>query len=280
MSAHLLRCVPAFLLLAVLALCQPAPARAAEPAAADTLALVNGVPLTRDLLEVYAQAAMGQHLAEVGEAQRAALLDALIRAEIIAQQAEKLGLSASNELDIPDATPGQIAFVHLQGLYRAAYEAFAREHEPSDSDLAAAYQQLIARMPLLQYHAHHILVGTRSLAERLIQQLKGGAKFETLAMQESTDPSHFKGGDLGWISLATISEPFAAALRTMKKGETLAQPVQTSFGWHVIRLDDTRSLPPPSFDTLRDKLAAAEREQQVQRYVATLLKSADVQKFP
>jgi peptidyl-prolyl cis-trans isomerase C len=281
MSAHPLRIASAALLLAALAMFQPATVQAGEPAAPpDTVALVNGVPLTRDLLDIYARAAMGQPLAQASEEQRTGLLDALIRAEIVAQQAEKLGLSATNELDIPDATQAQIAFGRLQALNRVGYEAFAHEHEPTDSELMGEYQRQIARVPRLQYHAHHILVSTRAAGQHILEQLKGGANFETLAMKESIDPSGQNGGDLGWFSLATMPEPFAAALRTMKKGELPAHPVQSSFGWHVIRLDDTRALAPPSFDSLRDKLADAAREENVRAYLGALLKSADVQKFP
>ena len=61
------------------------------------------------------------------------------------------------------------------------------------------------------------------------------------------------------VRLTSMAEPFANALKTMKSGELLAQPVQTSYGWHVIRLDETRALAPPSFDSLRDKLAHGSR---------------------
>jgi peptidyl-prolyl cis-trans isomerase C len=280
MSAHAHRFLPALLLLAVLAGLQPAAVRAADTSAGpDTVALVNGVPLTRDLLEVFALAAMGQRVADLPEPQRAGLLDALIRAEIIAQQAEKLGLSAKNELDIPDATAAQIAFGRLQALNQVVFETFEREHQPEDQELQAEYQRQIALLPSKQYHAHHILVSSRPKAEDLIRQLKSGAHFEALAMSDSLDPSGHNGGDLGWFSLTSMAEPFAKALKTMKSGELLAQPVQTSYGWHVIRLDETRELAPPSFDSLRDKLAATARAQKLQSYVADLLKGAEVQKF-
>lgn len=279
MSVHLLRTVPAALLLAALAISQPALVRGAEAAVPDTIALVNGVPLTRDLLEVYAQAAVGQHVADVSTPQRAALLDALIRAEIIAQQGEKLGLSVKNELDIPDATPGQIAFGRLQAMNQAVVETFEREHEPTDEELQFEYQQRIGRVVRTQYHAHHILVASKEKAESLIKQLHAGANFETLAMKNSLDPSSSSGGDLGWFSLTSLVKPFADAIKAMKSGAISVEPVQTSFGWHVIRLDGIRSLPPPSFESMQKDLTDALRTAKVQSYIAGLLKGADVQKF-
>jgi peptidyl-prolyl cis-trans isomerase C len=279
MSAYLLRTLPAALLLAALAICQPAPVRGAETAVPDTIALVNGVPLTRDLLDVYAQAAVGQHVADVSAAQRAALLDALIRAEIIAQQGDKLGLSANNELDIPDATPAQLAFGRLQAMNQAVVETFEREHQPTDEELQIEYQQRIGRVVRTQYHAHHILVASKEKAESLIKQLKAGASFEALAMKNSLDPSSSRGGDLGWFSLTSLVKPFADAIKAMKSGAISAEPVQTSFGWHVIRLDGIRSLPPPSFESMQNVITSALREAKVQSYIAGLLKGADVQKF-
>lgn len=280
MSAPPLQLIRKALLLAMLATLAPATLAADEAAAApDTVALVNGRPVTRDLLDVFALAAMGQRAADLPEQQRAGLLDALIRAEIIAQQAEKLGLSAKNELDIPDATRAQVAYGRLQAMNQAAFESFESEHEPSEQELQAEYQRQIALVPGTQYHAHHILVDSSDKAASLIRQLQGGANFEALAMKNSLDPTASNGGDLGWFSLKSVAEPFAAALRTLKHGQYSAQAVQTPYGWHVIRLDGIRTLPPPSFESLHDKLAAAARSEKLQSYVSGLLKGAEVQKF-
>jgi peptidyl-prolyl cis-trans isomerase C len=256
------------------------PARAADNAPApDTLALVNGVPVTRDLLNVFALAAMGHPAADLPEQQRAGMVDALIRAEIIAQQADKLGLTAKNALDLPDASQAQIAFGRLQALNQVVFETFQRNHQPNDEELQAAYQRRIALIPREQYHAHHIVVNSKEQAADLIGQLKAGASFEALAMKNSLDPSGSRGGDLGWFSLKSMPEPFAFALKAMKKGQISAQPVQTTFGWHVIRFDEIRTLAPPSFESMQEEMAAAARAELLQNYVATILKGAEVQKF-
>jgi peptidyl-prolyl cis-trans isomerase C len=280
MSAYPVRSVLVALLLAALALLEPRAVRAADNAPApDTLALVNGVPVTRDLLNVFALAAMGHPAADLPEQQRAGMVDALIRAEIIAQQADKLGLTAKNALDLPDASQAQIAFGRLQALNQVVIETFERDHELSDQELQNAYQRRIALIPHEQYHAHQILVSSKEQAEDLIRQLKAGGSFEALAMKNSLDPTASNGGDLGWFSLKSMSEPFATALKTMKKGQILAQPVQTAYGWHVIRLDEIRTLAPPSFESMQEKIAAAARAEQLQTYLAGILKGAEVQKF-
>lgn len=245
----------------------------------NTLALVNGVPVSSDLLDVFSLAALGRVTAELPQPQQAGLLDALIRAEIIAQAAEQLGLNPKNELDTPDSTRAQVEFGRLQAMNQAAFVAFEQDHAPSDQELRAEYERQIALVPRMQYHAHHILLNTEAAAEASLKRLKAGANFETLAKQESIDASGSSGGDLGWFSAKGVPEALAAALKTLKKGELAPRPVQSTFGWHVVRLDDTRVIAPPTFESMRDTLEQAARNEKLQSYVGGLLKAAQVQKF-
>jgi peptidyl-prolyl cis-trans isomerase C len=280
MSAYRLRTHVA-VLLAVLSMVAVLSSRAADdaPAAPNTLALVNGEPLSSDLLDVFSRAAFGRPTAELPEAQQAGLLDALIRADIIAQAADKLGLSAKNELDNPGATRAQVEFGRLQSMNQAAFAAFERDHAPSEEDLRAEYARQIALVPRTQYHAHHILLNTQGAAEAIIKQLRAGANFETLAKQDSIDPSGSSGGDLGWFSPKGVPDALAAALKTLKKGELAPHPIQSTFGWHVVRLDETRAIAPPTFESMRDKLDEGARTAMLENYVGGLLKAAQVQKF-
>jgi peptidyl-prolyl cis-trans isomerase C len=268
-------------LLAMLVLLAPAALRAADNAEAnpDTLALVNGAPVTRDLLDVFSRAALGRDSANLPDAQRAGLLDALIRAEIIAQAGEKQGLSSKNDLDSPDSTRAQVEFGRLQAMNQAVFVAFEQEHAPSDQELHAEYERQIALVPRVQYHAHHVLLKTQAAAAAVIKQLRAGANFEALAKQESIDPSGQSGGDLGWFSPKGVPDALAAALKRLKKGEVTPQPVQSTFGWHVVRLDDQRTIAPPTFESMHDKLEEAARAAKLESYVGSLLKAAEVQKF-
>ena len=87
--------------------------------------------------------------------------------------------------------------------------------------------------------------------------MKGGAKFDELAKTQSTDGSKTNGGDLGWFSLARMVKPFGDAVKTLKKGEYTQEPVQTQFGWHIIKLEDTREVTAPPFDQVKPQITNA-----------------------
>ena len=112
-------------------------------------------------------------------------------------------------------------------------------------------------MPKEEFKASHILVKDEQQAKGVIAQLGKGAKFEELAKKLSTDEGSKKqGGDLSWFTPDKMVKPFSDAVAGLKKGEYTKTPVQTQFGWHVIRLDDTRPLAPPVYDAVKDRLSA------------------------
>jgi len=135
-------------------------------------------------------------------------------------------------------------------------------------------------MPKTQYHARHILVANQAQAQKDIDQLKKGAKFEDLAKKDSTDASKNQGGDLGWFSPSNMVKPFADAVTSLKKGEYTQTPVQTQYGWHVIQLEDTRDAAPPPFDQVKQQLTDAVMRKKLQAYVETLKKQATIEKKP
>jgi peptidyl-prolyl cis-trans isomerase C len=217
-------------------------------AAPKPVATVNGTPLTSAQFELFTKAVSGKTSAELTPAQRTQALDTLVRAEAVAQQAEKEGLDKQGD------APPSLALARLQILEQAAMTNFLKDHKATDAELKAEYDSQVAAMPKTQYKARHILVKTKDEADQIIAQLKKGAKFEKLAADHSLDGSKNNGGDLGWFSPANMVKPFADAVAGLKKGETTQTPVQTEFGWHVIRLDDTRETTPPAFDAVKDRL--------------------------
>src|SRR5690606_31692783 len=105
-------------------------------------------------------------------------------------------------------------------------------------------------------------------------RLDKGEKFEALAKEHSLDPgSGANGGDLGWAAADSYVEPFSEALTKLKKGET-SKPVQSSFGWHIIRLEDTRTAEFPEFDQVKPQLEEMLRQQTLTQYQDELLKQA------
>jgi len=194
------------------------------------------------------------------------VLDQMINMQLIATQADKDGLEKD-----PDVAT-RIALLRTQILADAAAQKYVKSNEPSDADLHAAYD---AATDKTEYHASHILVPTKEKAEQLIKKIKGGAKFEDVAKAESTDNSKANGGDLGWFTTARMVKPFGDAVKLLKKGEFTAEPVQTQYGWHIIKLEDTRDAP---FDQMKVQLSNAIMQKKFQDYIEGLKKTAKIEK--
>jgi peptidyl-prolyl cis-trans isomerase C len=124
------------------------------------------------------------------------------------------------------------------------------------------------------------LVASKEKAEQLIKKLKGGAKFEDVAKAESSDNSKTNGGDLGWFTATRMVKPFADAVKALKKGETTPEPVQTQYGWHIIKLEDTREVTPPPFDQVKAQVSKNLIQKKLVAYVEDLKKTAKIDKKP
>jgi len=256
--------------LVLIAGCSP---KGATEGAGKPVATVNGTAISQDFFEFFSKTVAGKPSAELSPEQRSQVLDALVRAELSAQAAEKAGLGKSGDAAF------QLEVARLQILQDALYSGYLKDHKATDAELKAEYDSQVAQMPKTQYHAHHILVATKDEADQVIAALKKGAKFETLAGQKSSDPgSKAKGGDLDWFNGSQMVKPFTDAVAALKKGEVTAAPVQTNFGWHVIRLDDTREVAPPAFETVKDRIAQILDSKKVKAYGEELTKAAKIDK--
>jgi peptidyl-prolyl cis-trans isomerase C len=236
------------------------------------IATVNGTAISRDVFEFYVKNVAGKAGTELTAEQRTQLLDNLVRAEAVAQQATKEGLDKSGD------TASQIFLMRLQVLEAAKSEAFLKDKKATDDEVRAEYDKRIASMPKTQYKARHILVGGEDAAKSIIAQLRKGAKFEDLAKAQSLDSSKGSGGDLGWFNASGMVKPFADAVAALKKGEVTATPVKTEYGWHVIRLDDTRDTPVPPLDQVKQQVEQLVLQGKWKSYGDDLLKSAKVEK--
>jgi peptidyl-prolyl cis-trans isomerase C len=124
------------------------------------------------------------------------------------------------------------------------------------------------------------LVPSKEKADQLIKKLKGGAKFEDVAKTESTDNSKTSGGDLGWFTATRMVKPFADAVKALKKGETTPEPVQTQYGWHIIKLEETREVTPPPFDQVKAQVSKNLIQKKLVAYVEEMKKTAKIEKKP
>jgi peptidyl-prolyl cis-trans isomerase C len=246
--------------------------QAAAPAATDKpatppVATVDGTPISRVSYDDYLKSLLrGKPLSDVTAEEKNQVLDQMINMQLIAAQAEKDGLPKDPEV----AT--RIALLRTQILADAGAQKYVKNNEPSDQELHAAYD---AATDKTEYHASHILVPTKEKAEQLIKKIKAGAKFEDIAKAESTDNSKANGGDLGWFTTARMVKPFGDAVKTLKKGEFTTNAVQTQYGWHIIKLEDTRDAP---FDQMKAQLTNGLMQKKFQEYIESLKKVAKIEK--
>ncbi len=240
--------------------------RAATIKGGEVIARINGSPLYRENLEVIKEnlgaGVTDQHL-----------VSRMIELRLLADQARKEGLQ--NEPAI-QARLQNVIDNQLANSYLTRYLA---ELEISDSELEAAYDKAVEALgDQEQHHARHILVQDEELARDLLKELEGGADFAKLAEEHSIDTGSARaGGDLGWFSLDQMVEPFSAAVAELEPGKLADEPVETQFGWHIIKLEGVRKSPPPSFEQMRPELADNIRRQAITDQINALRAEANVE---
>ena len=259
-KSFLVRSAPTLLLCAAFAL--PLAAHA------QNVAIVNGkaVPKARvDALikQVQAQAAtQGQQLPPDLDTR---VRDKVVLDEIFTQEAEKRGLAASAEYKQKMEQARQTVLTQL------LTQDFAKKNSVNDADVKADYEKFKAQSAGTEYRARHILVEKEDEAKALIAQIKGGASFEELAKKNSKDPgSGANGGDLDFAAPSSYVPEFSQAMVKLKKGEMTPEPVKSQFGYHIIRLDDTREAQFPPFDDVKGQLKQRMEQQRVGAFVEEL----------
>ena len=226
------------------------PAKEMTKLTADSVvATVNGVDITLGAAIVARQALPAQYQQVPAEVLLPGLIDQLVDQEVLGQASD--GISLGTQLYIENqeraAKAGEMVNKILQS-------------EVDDEALQAEYDKQYADFEGdVEYSAAHILVETEEEAKELVTALEGGADFTELAKEKSTGPSGPNGGDLGWFGEGMMVEPFETALLTLEPGE-ISAPVQTQFGWHVIKMNDTRTAAAPELDEVREEMANAVRE--------------------
>jgi peptidyl-prolyl cis-trans isomerase C len=253
----------------------PASSATEKPAenAPAPVATVNGTPISRAEYDIYLKSLLqGRPSTDLTAEQRGQVLDQMISMNLLATQATKDGLDKD-----PDVA-ARLNVLRTRVLADAASEHFLKGKEPTDAELHAEYDSAVASMDKTEYHARHILVASKEKAEQLIKKIKGGAKFEDVAKAESTDGSKTNGGDLGWFTLTRMAKPFGDAVKGLKKGEMTSEPVQTQFGWHIIKLEDTREVAPPPFDQVKQQVTNGAIQKKLQAYVDSLKQNAKIEK--
>ena len=166
-------------------------------------------------------------------------------------------------------------------LIRELYLERYLEAEMTEERLQEGYETLKERTDEREeVKARHILLASEEEAEAVIAELDGGADFAELAQRRSQGPSASAGGDLGYFTRDRMVPPFAEAAFDLAPGSYSAEPVETRFGWHVIKVEDRRQPPLEDFEVMRPELEQRLRQSLMERLIANLRADADVEVFP
>jgi peptidyl-prolyl cis-trans isomerase C len=256
---------PARLLLAMIAM-------VALPSFAQNVATVNGKPIPASKVDQLVKQVVAQGKATDSPQLRDAIKKDLIGREVLIQEADKQGVGTR-----PDVK-NQIDNARQSIIINAMLADYIKKNPVTDAQIKAEYDKAKAEQGGRQeYHARHILVATEAEANQIIAKLKGGAKFEDLAKQSKDPGSGANGGDLGWASPENYVPEFSKAMTSLKKGEVTQTPVKSQFGYHVIRLEETRATPIPPLEEVKQQVAEAVQQRKVASFRDELMKKAKIQ---
>ena len=231
---------------------------------------VNGVIIPQSYFDAMnkEREATGQPASpEVGNA----IKEELISREVLSQAAKKKGL------DKDAVVAAQMDMARQAVLIRAYFDDFVKANPVTDAQLKTNYEQFVAQMGDKEYKARHILVDKEDEAKAIIAALKRGDAFDKLAKEKSKDTgSKDNGGDLDWGPAGRYVPEFGNAMKALQKGQTSDVPVKSPFGFHIIRLDDSRDMKVPKFDEVKDNLRQRSQQEQVSRLVQDLKSKAKI----
>jgi peptidyl-prolyl cis-trans isomerase C len=218
------------------------------PAVAQNVAIVNGKAVPKSRVDDFVEQATRNGQPRTPDLEQA-VRDEVVMREIFMQEAERRGLTGSAEYR------KKMEFARQQILIGELFADYLKKNPIDDAAARAQYDKIKGANAGTEYRARHILVEKEDEAKDLIAKIKGGAKFEDLAKQHSKDPgSGANGGDLDFASAGNYVPEFSQAMVALKKGDMTQAPVKSQFGWHIIKLEDTREAQFPSFEEVKPQL--------------------------
>jgi peptidyl-prolyl cis-trans isomerase C len=237
---------------------------------AQNIAVVNNRPIPKAREDAWVKQLQQQGQQDTPEL-RKMIKEELIRREVFLQEAQKRGLAEKPEVKF------QLDVQRQNTLIQALMRDELQKNPITDAQIQAEYEKQKQAAGSKEYRARHILVEKEDEAKSIIAELKKGAKFEELAKKSKDQGSANNGGDLDWAGPDAYVKPFSEAMVKLEKGKFTETPVQTQFGWHVIRLDDVRDTQFPPLAQVQGQIREALQQQRVQAFVEGLRKSAKVQ---
>tara|TARA_R110002094_G_scaffold205909_4_gene176641 strand:+ start:605 stop:1453 length:849 start_codon:yes stop_codon:yes gene_type:complete len=241
-----------------------------EPGLDTVVATVNGTDITLGHMIIARATLPEQYQSLPDEVLFTGILDQLVQQSALADSFEgdlppRVTLSLDNEarsLKAGEVIEGVMSAPVSQEALQATYDAQYTNAEPES-----------------EYNASHILVETLEEAKAIKMDLDGGADFATMAREKSTGPSGPGGGSLGWFGLGMMVPTFEQAVVTMDIGD-VSDPVETQFGWHIIKLNETRTTEAPDLESVREELELQIRQTAAQDTIEKITAEADVDRTP
>ena len=243
----------------------------AQGVLAQNIAIVNGKAVPKARMDSLTQQ-IEKSGRKISPEMQGQLREEVIAREIFMQEAEKQGLSSSEDFKV------QMELARQTLMIRELFADYEKKNPVTDAELKAEYDKFAAANGGKEYKARHILVEKEADAKAIIASLKKGGKFEEIAKKQSKDPgSGAKGGDLDWANPASYVPEFTEALLKLSKGQTTEAPVKSQFGYHVIRVDDIRTAQLPSFEEVKPQIANQMQQQKLVAFQEELRKKAKVE---
>jgi peptidyl-prolyl cis-trans isomerase C len=239
------------------------------PAFAQNIATVNGKPITAARLEQVVKQVVAQGKQADSPQLREAIKKDLIGREVLIEEADKQGFGTRPEVK------AQVDNARQSIIINAMLADHLKKNPVTDASIKAEYDKYKSTVGEKEYHVRHILVATEAEAKDIITKLKAGGKFEELA-KVSKDGSAANGGDLDWASPSSFVKPFSDAMVVLKNGQITETPVKTDFGYHVIKLEETRAAKIPALAEVKTQIAESLQQQKLAALREDLMKKAKI----
>ncbi len=244
----------------------------AQSANDDIIAVVNGEAITEAHVMMFYKSLPQQYQQVPVETLRDQIFESLIERKLLAQAARQAGMLENDELKqrIDYITDDVLQQAYLNQLIKT---------RATEEVLQAAYAEMVVGYDNSdEVWARHILLENEADARAVIAELEAGGDFAKLAKARSTGPSGASGGDLGYFVREQMVAPFSTAAFELDVGAITSDPVQTKFGWHVIKVEGRRPTTPPSYEEVKDSLRTQEAQAALTERLAELRATAEIQR--
>jgi peptidyl-prolyl cis-trans isomerase C len=237
---------------------------------AQNIATVNGKPIPKAREDAWVEQLKKQGQQDTPQL-RQQVKDQLIQREVFMQEVTKRGIAEKPDVKF------QLDVQRQNALIQALMRDELAKNPITDEQIKAAYEEQKKATGAKEYKVRHILVDSEADAKDITAQLKKGAKWEDLAKKSKDPGSAQRGGELDWAGAGAYVKPFSDAMVKLDKGQMTDAPVQSQFGWHVIKVDDTRDAQFPPLEQVAPQIREALQQQKMAAYADQLRKAAKIQ---